>query len=58
MSYFDSIVSDCVKLIKHFNEVLVCLSIMQGLACSLSGPREWFNIAPSFIDCTIALEKF
>lgn len=66
-SYFDTIVSDCVELIKHFEDVLVIFAyrsannaahVLARAACSMSGTQEWFNTAPSFIDCTIALEKF
>lgn len=60
-------VSDCIELLKHFDFVLVIFAyrstnsaayLLARAAYSLSGPKEWLNTAPSFIDCTIAIEKF
>lgn len=66
-SFFDTIVNDCVELLKHCTDVLVVFayrsanSVAHALAKaahSMSGSQEWINIAPEIIECIIADEKF
>lgn len=66
-SYFDTIVIDCLELLKHFEEVLVVFvhksannvaHMLARVACSMSGPQEWLYTAPDINDCNIASEKY
>ncbi|XP_074327392.1 uncharacterized protein LOC141665308 [Apium graveolens] len=65
-SFFDSIVEDCNKLIKYFDEVLLVFIhrsmnqvayLLARAACSMSGLLEWNTRAPYFITCTLAFEE-
>ncbi|XP_074374530.1 uncharacterized protein LOC141714933 [Apium graveolens] len=65
-SYFDTIVNDCVDLLKHFNDVLVVFTYRSAnsvahtlakAAHSISGPQEWLNTAPEVIEFIIADKK-
>ncbi|XP_074342618.1 uncharacterized protein LOC141680232 [Apium graveolens] len=59
-TYFHLIVEECRDILKHFEEVLVCFvhrsanmaahSLAQ-VAYSTSGHMEWFDTAPSFLNC-------
>ena len=65
-SYFHAMVDDCIDMLKHFNEVLVCFSFRSAntvahelarVAYSMSGPMEWLYIAPEFIICMLDSDK-
>lgn len=65
-AYFHTIVSDCVELVKHFENVLVefvCKSaneVAHKLARathSMSGIHEWFNTAPEFIHDVLVIDS-
>lgn len=58
-SYFHTITSDCVQLLKHFDRVLVefvyrsanrVAHELAKAAHSMSGPGEWFVTPPDFIN--------
>ena len=57
-SYFHSIVSSCVELFKHFEDVLVrfvpksaneVAHLLARVSRSMSGLQEWGNVAPRFL---------
>lgn len=57
-SYFHTIVSDCIDLVKHFDELLVCFihksangeaHALTRASYSVSGFREWHVNAHEFI---------
>lgn len=66
-SNFDTIVEACSENLEHFEEVSIVFvsrsanSVAHALAQaarSMSGPMEWFDTAPEFISCNLALEAF
>lgn len=64
-SLFDTIVDDCSELVKHYDGVLFefvprsANSVAHELArvaCSSSGLREYYDIAPEFILCNLEMD--
>ena len=64
-SNFHTIIDDCVRLLKHFSEVLVVFEyrsvntvahLLARAAFSMSGPMEWHSTAPEFIRCNLIYE--
>ncbi|XP_074351625.1 uncharacterized protein LOC141690750 [Apium graveolens] len=65
-TYFHAMVEDCIDILKHFDEVLVCFAFrpanmvaheLARAAYSMSGSIEWTCTAPDFIMCMIDSEK-
>lgn len=64
-SFFDTIVDECNDILRHFENVSVVFvsrsanmvaHLLAQAAYSSTGPREWFDTAPDFISCNLALE--
>lgn len=65
ISFFHTIVRDCIELFKHFHEVLVCFAhrsanvvahVLVRAAHSLPNFREWHVTAPDLIHHVICSE--
>ncbi|XP_074335978.1 uncharacterized protein LOC141673144 [Apium graveolens] len=61
-TYFHLIVEECRDILKHFEEVLVCFihrsaniaaHNLAQVAYSTSGPMEWLDTAPNFLNCNL-----
>lgn len=62
-SWFDTIVSDYIELLKHFDDVVVVLAytfansvahLLARIAHLMSCLQEWLYTSPDFIECTVA----
>lgn len=65
-SFFDTLVDDRKELIKHFEGVLVVFirrftntvaHVLAQVTYSLSGLREWHDIAPDCISCNLERDQ-
>ncbi|XP_074354386.1 uncharacterized protein LOC141693256 [Apium graveolens] len=65
-SYFHTIVSDCVELLKHFDNVQVdfihrsangVAHTLARASRSMSGSQEWIGVAPEFISDVVIIDS-
>ncbi|KAL8125864.1 hypothetical protein AgCh_013243 [Apium graveolens] len=66
-SYFHSIVSDCVELFNHFDDVIVqfvhrsanaVAHLLARVSRSMSDLREWEDVVPNFLSDVISYDLF